>query len=153
MKKILVVMVAGFLMVTALSEVAHAGGGNKERNLLIATSALGGTLAGAVLGIFADRAFLVNSPLAERPQTISSASMVYQQPAPGYTPPAQNNGYQPSAVAVAPIYVAPSIYPPDPQVTGYSDGYLEGLRRGRQQRYYDARHQGYEAGYQAGLGR
>jgi len=57
MKKIRAIILAGLIVsAAALPEAANAGG-NRNRNTLIATSALGGTLAGAILGIFADRAF------------------------------------------------------------------------------------------------
>ena len=156
MKKVTVVLLISLLAAaTVFPGPAHAGGKNKERNLLIATSALGGTLAGAALGIFADRAFLVNSSSADRSaQTVASSSEVYQRPAASYTAaPQYYYGYQTGAVAVAPVYVAPPIYTSDPQITGYNEGYLEGIRQGRQQRYYEARRQGYDAGYSAGLGR
>lgn len=139
MKKIITIMSVGLILAGAtLPERAYAGGrkgSNRERNLTIATSALGGTLAGAVLGIFADRAFLVNSASAEQHgQSPSYSPPIYQQPA-----------------YLAPAYVTP-VYPSDPHVTGYSEGYLEGLRQGRQHRYYEGRRHGYDDGYHAGLG-
>jgi hypothetical protein len=154
MKNIAAVLLISLFTVSAFPDRAYARDRNRSRNLLIATSALGGTLAGAVLGIFADRAFLVNSPSADQPvQPISNSPAGYQQSVSSHVPAPQYYGYQTGPITIAPVYVAPPTYPSDPQLTGYSDGYMEGLRRGRQQRYHEARHQGYEAGYAAGFGR
>src|SRR5437870_7274937 len=102
MKRVFVGLLVVPMLVAILSHemvyAADRNGSNKNRNLLIATSALGGTLAGAVLGIFADRAFLVNSPSADKSgQPVSYSPAVYQQPAPSYAPASNNSGYQTGA--------------------------------------------------------
>src|SRR6266404_2448391 len=94
MKRMIVVLLIGLLAATTVfSDRAYAGGGNKNRNLLIATSALGGTLAGAVVGVFADRAFLVNSVSAgQSGQPNSYSPPVTQQASQGYSSIPENYG-------------------------------------------------------------
>ena len=95
-----------------------------KRTVVVRHGVDGGAIAAGVLG------GLATGIILDRVLTAPAAPVVYSPPPVYYPPP------------------PPSPAPRDPYDAGYSEGYREGVERGRYERYEQGRSRGYKDGYE-----